>query len=111
MSIASQAIRLAAPAFNVVHADLWTILSGPDAGTTFYGDAQTEPPIVLDTDLGGDGREKTVLYIDRPVPTFQRGTIISGIGSSWRLVGDVDDNPANDRVKFEIVKIVAGKDS
>jgi hypothetical protein len=111
MSIASQAIRLAAPAFNVVHADLWTILSGPDAGTTFFGDAQTEAPIAIDSDLGSDAREKTMLFVDRPTPTFKRGQIISGIGSSWRLVGDVDDNPANDRVKFEIVKVVAGKDT
>lgn len=110
MSLADLAIRAAAPAYNVVHADVWTILSGTDAGSTFYGDAQTEAPIVLETDLGSDGREKTMLYIDRPIPTLKTATVISGKGASWKVVGMVDDNPANDRVKFEIVKI-SSKDS
>ena len=111
MSLANSAIRLAAPAYNVIHADTWTILSGPNAGSTFLGDAQTELPVVLDTDLGSDGREKTMLYVDRPIPLLKRGMVISGKGAQWAVIGEVDDNPANDRVKFEIVKQVSGKDS
>jgi len=110
MSLGDEIIRRAAPAYNFVHADTWTIVSGTNAGETFEGDAQTEAPLVLDTDLGSDGREKTVLYVDRPAPTLTRSMIISGKGYNWRVVGDIDDNPFNDRVKFEIVKVVPGKD-
>lgn len=107
MSLADSIIRMAAPAYNIVHVDTWTILSGSLAGTSFSGDAQTEAPIVLDTDLGTDAREKTVLYIDRPAPSLSRGVALSGRGATWKVVGDIDDNPANDRVKFEIVKVTA----
>lgn len=107
MSLANSAIRLAAAAFNVIHCDVWTILSGPDAGLTFNGDAQTEAPLVLDGPLGSDAREKTVLYVDRPAPSLNRATVLGGLGAQWRVVGNVDDNPANDRVKFEVVKISA----
>lgn len=98
-------------AYNAIHADVWTVLGPGDiAGTTFSGDAQTESPVVMDTDLGADAREKTMLYVDRPAPAFTRNLQISGKGARWRIVGDVDDNPANYRVKFEIVKIAEGKD-
>jgi hypothetical protein len=110
MSLADSIIHSAAPAYNVIHADTWRILSGTQAGTEFQGDAQTESPLVLDTDLGSDGREKTVLYVDRLAPELSLGMLISGKGCSWRLVGTIDDNPANDRVKFEIVKVTS-KDS
>jgi hypothetical protein len=107
MSLADAMIRLAAPAYNLIHADAWTILSGPLAGTVFSGDAQTEAPVVLDTDLGTDGREKTMLYVDRPIPAITKSMRLSGKGQIWQVVGGIDDNPANDRVKFEIVKLTA----
>ncbi len=118
MSLADGLMLSANAAFSAVHADAWAILgTGPLAGTSFEADAQTESPVVLDSDLGSDAREKTVLYVDRfdsanrPAPKIQRGMILSGKGAQWRVVGDIDDNPANYRVKFEVVKIVAGKDS
>lgn len=112
MSLADEAIRRTAAAFSAVHADEWLILgTGELAGTSFSADAQTEAPMVLDSDLGSDAREKTMLYVDRPAPAIQRGMILSGKGCQWRVTGDLDDNPANYRVKFEVVKIVAGKDS
>lgn len=111
MSLADQAIRLAATAYNAVQSDIWTIQSGSLAGTSFQGDGQTEQPFELNTELGLDAREKTVLFVDRPAPALTKGTILSGKGESWRVVGGFDDNPFNDRVKFELVKIVAGKDS
>lgn len=112
MSLADEAIRLTGAAFSAVHADEWLILgTGALAGTKFRGDAQTESPVVLDSDVGSDAREKTMLYVDRTAPAIQRGFILSGKGAQWRVVGDVDDNPANYRIKFEVVKIVPGKDT
>ena len=105
MSLADKMIRLAAPAYNVIHADTWTILSGLLSGSTFEGDAQTESVVSIDGDLGSDAREKTIIYIDRPAPLIERGIIISGKGRTWRVIGDKDDNAANDRVKFELVQI------
>lgn len=110
MSLAASVIRRAAPAFNAVQCDVFTIANGPNAGEKFLGDAQTEAPILVDTDITSDGREKTVLYVDRPAPQLDIGYVIVGMGSSWSVVGAIDDNPANDRVKFEIVK-VNSKDS
>jgi len=107
MSLADSIIRSAAPAYNLIHADLWRIESGAHAGEYFQGDAQTESVVSLDTELGSDAREKTMLFVDRPIPALNRGMIINGKGYNWRLVGDVDDNPGNDRVKFEIVKITS----
>lgn len=114
MSLADEAIRRTAAAYNVVHADVWRIESATVAalaGTSFSGDAQTEAPIVLETELGSDAREKTVLYVDRPAPALERGDRISGKGWEWVLVGDKDDNPANARVRFEIQKLIPGVDS
>ncbi len=101
-------------AFGAIHADTWRILgpgASPPVGTTFEADAQTEAPMVLDTDLGSDAREKTMLYVDRPAPAIAPNMILEGKGSQWRVVGGVDDNPANYRVKFEVIKIISGKDS
>lgn len=111
MSLADSLIRLAAPAYNAVQSDVWEILTGTLAGTTFEGDAQTEAPFDLETDLGHDPREKTVLYMDRPAPALSKNMQIRGKGAIWRIVGGLDDNPANDRVKVELSKIVSGKDS
>lgn len=112
MSLADSIIRAAAPAYNLIHADLWRIESGAHAGEYFQGDAQTESVVSLDTELGSDAREKTMLFVDRPIPAgLNRSVIINGKGCMWRMVGDIDDNPGNDRVKFEIVKIVANKDA
>jgi len=105
MSLADLSMSRCAAAFNVVHADTWTILSGSLAGSTFSGDAQTESVISLDGDIGSDAREKTTIYIDRPAPLLERGMVISGKGMTWRVIGDKDDNAANDRVKFELVQI------
>jgi len=106
MSLASDAIALTSSAWNTIHADVWGIVSGTLAGTSFEGDAQTEAPVILNTDLGEDAREKTVLFCFRPAPEIGRGIIISGLGATWRIV-DREDNPANSRVKFEILKIAA----
>lgn len=111
MSLASDLIRSVAPAYNAVHEDAWRIESGPLGGTSFNGDAQTETPIVLDTDLGSDARAKTVLYVDRPAPDLTQGMRLSGLGWLWSVVGIKDDNPANDRVKFEIQKLIPSKDT
>jgi len=112
MSLADSIIAAGAPAYNFVHCDTWTILGpGALAGVSFRGDAQTEQPMMLETDIGSDGREKTVLYVDRPAPALNRTMRISGKGVTWQVVGDVDDNPANERVKFELMKVVEGKDS
>jgi len=116
MSFADDAIRQQSAAFDAVHADVWRILgTGQYAGYEFQADAQTEAPMVLDTDLGSDAREKTMLFVAYPAPAhvlgLKRNTILTGKGSMWRVVGDIDDNPANYRVKFEVVKIVPGKDS
>lgn len=127
MSLADDAILATSPAFAAVHADEWLILgTGVLAGVTFQADAQTEPPLVLDTDLGSDAREQTFVYVDRAEMNrliavaagldstalpINRNTILQGKGTQWRVVGDIDDNPANYRVKFQVVKIVAGKDS
>ena len=105
MSLADLSMRRCAAAFNVVHADTWTILSGSLAGSTFSADAQTESVISLDGDIGSDAREKTTLYVDRPAPLIERGMVISGKGRTWRVIGDKDDNIANDRIKFELVQI------
>jgi len=110
MSLADLSIRRAAPAYNVVHNDVWTIQSGALIGVTFSADAQTESVIAIDGDMGSDAREKTTLYTDRPAPALNRGMVLIGKSALWRVVGDVDDNPANDRVKFEVVK-VSSKDS
>jgi len=105
MSLADLSMRRCAAAFNVVHADTWTILSGSLSGSTFEGDAQTESAIVLDGDMGSDAREKTILFVDRPSPLLERGMVLSGKGVTWRVIGDKDDNAANDRVRFELVQI------
>jgi len=111
MSLADSLIRLAAPAYNVVQSDGWEILTGSLAGTKFTADAQTEAPFDLSTDLGHDPREKTMLYMDRPAPALAKNMQLSGKGALWRVVGGLDDNPCNDRVKVELSKIVTGKDS
>lgn len=114
MARADDAIRRTASAWNIQHADLWRIESAKLAtlnGTSFTGEAQSEAPLVLDTDLGSDAREKTILYVDRPAPALERGDRISGKGWEWVLVGDKDDNPGNSRVKFEIQKLIPGKDA
>lgn len=111
MSLADGLIKFASHSLNFIHADLWRIESGASAGVTFGGITQTEAPIVLDSDLGADAREKTMLFVDRPAPDLNRGMVISGKGFRWSVVGDVDDNPANHSIKFEISKIVPGKDS
>lgn len=111
MSLADGLIKFASHSLNFVHSDVWRIESGANAGTTFIGITQTESPIVFDGDLGSDAREKTVLFVDRPAPALDRGMVISGKGCKWSVVGDVDDNPANHSIKFEIAKIVPGKDS
>lgn len=110
MSLADLSMRRSAAAFNVVHADTWTIQSGSLAGSTFTGDAQSESVISLDGDIGSDAREKTILYVDRPAPLLERGMVIGGKGVNWRIIGDKDDNASNDRVKFELVQI-STKDS
>ncbi len=114
MSPADAAMLSANAAFSAVHADTWRILgpgASPPVGVYFEADAQTESPLVLDGEMGSDSREKTMLYLERPAPAIARGMILSGKGSQWKVVGDIDDNPANYRVKFEVVKIVPGKDS
>jgi hypothetical protein len=105
MSLADVSMRRCAAAFNVVHADTWSILSGSLAGSTFEADAQTESVVSLDGDMGSDAREKTILFVDRPAPLLERGMVLSGKGRTWRVIGDKDDNAANDRVKFELVQI------
>ena len=114
MSLADVAIQRTAAAWNTVHADIWRIEGNQLAtlvGTNFTGEDQTEPPLVLDTDIGSDAREKTILYVDRPAPGLERGDRISGKGWLWVVVGDKDDNPGNARVKFEIQKLIPGKDN
>jgi len=114
VSLTDEAMLSVRAAYRAVHADTWLILGpgdSPPVGTAFQGDAQTEAPVVLDSELGSDAREKTFLYVDRPAPAIGRGMILSGKGAQWRVVGDIDDNPAAYRVKFEVVKIVPGKDS
>lgn len=127
MSLADDAILATSPAFAAVHADEWRILgTGVLAGLRFQGDAQTEPAMVLETDLGSDARETTFLYVDHSemerlrvevaalnstANPIERGSILQGKGAQWRVLGDIDDNPANYRVKFQVSKIVSGKDS
>jgi hypothetical protein len=112
MSLADESMLSVRAAYVAVHADTWTVLGpGSLAGTIFQADAQTEPVIALDSDLGSDSREKTKLFVDRPAPALTRGMRLLGKGAQWRIVGDIDDNPANYRVQFEIVKVVPGKDS
>lgn len=106
MSLGDEAIASTSAAYNVVHADQWLILGpGALAGTGFSGEAQSEAPDVLETALGTDSRERTFLYCDRPAPDLVRGMRISGKGATWQIVGEVDDNPLNVRVKFELQKI------
>lgn len=105
MSLADVATRSVSAAFNAVHADVWRILSGSMAGSVFMGEAQSEAPHVLETELGSDSRERTYLYVDRPAPPLVRLVRIEGKGVVWQVVGEVDDNPVNDRIKFEIQKI------
>lgn len=112
MSLADSMIARVAPAYDLIHADAWTILSpGLLSGITFLGDAQSEAAVEISSDLGADAREKVFLYLNRPAPALQRGMRISGKGATWVFVGDLDDNPANDRVRFEITKLVDGKDA
>lgn len=103
MSLADTLIVLTAAAHNVIHADEWTILGVADGeGTKFTGEAQTEPVLTLETDLGTDGREKTTLCIDRPAPRLERGVKVQCGDKVWTVIGDRDDNPFNARVKYEI---------
>ena len=132
MSIASDSISATDAAYDAVHADgyfepekRWQILSGPLAGVGFIIDPQTEQPLVLDTELAPDAREQTFIYLHHyemnrlqalasalgHANPLELNTIVSGLGTQWKLVGNVDNNPANPRVKFQVVKIVAGKDS
>lgn len=109
MALADNLIAATASAFNIVHADTWTILGpGALAGLTFVGEVQTEAPVILDTELGSDAREKSVLYVSRPAPdhvlSLKRNMALLGKGAQWTVIGEVDDNPANQHIKFEILK-------
>lgn len=106
MSLADTVILSAASAWNSVHADLWRILSGDAAGETFTADAQAEQEIELNSDLGADAREKTVIYCFRPGPDVGQGDKVSGKSQTWRIVRR-EDNPASARIKFELAKIAA----
>lgn len=109
MSLADDLTLSTSAAWNSVHADSWTILGPNNGGETFTGDAQTESPMMIDGALGDDSREKILLYCFRPGPPLNRGTRIQGRGSRWVVV-DREDNPVNSRIKFEIQKLVDGKD-
>lgn len=102
MSLADSAIVSVAAAFNAIHADHWRF-----GGTMFFGEAQSEAPNILETELGTDSRERVFLYCDRPAPALVRGSRIEGKGCLWQVIGELDDNPTNDRVRFEIQKIAA----
>lgn len=106
MSLADSAIALTSGAWDSVHSDLWTILSGVLAGQKFNGEAQAESPLMLSSDLGEDAREKTMLFCWRPAPAIAQGIRISGKGFTWQVV-DRDDNPVNARVKFELTKVTS----
>ena len=104
MSLADRVIFSAASAWNSVHADQWRILSGDSTGLYFIADAQSEQEIELNSDLGADAREKTVIYCFRPGPELQQGNLVSGKSQTWRVVRR-EDNPANARIKFELAKV------
>ncbi len=113
MSLADTMVSRVSAAYDRVHADTWTILSAGDlSGTTFTADMQSEAVLAFDTDLGSDARAKSFLYLSRAeldrkpglLEALERSKKISGKGAEWMLIGDRDDNPANDRVRFEILK-------
>ncbi|MGC3961318.1 MAG: hypothetical protein QM813_26345 [Verrucomicrobiota bacterium] len=107
MSIASHLVSSVRPALTAVHADEWRV---EKTGAVFEAVAAVESPIVIDSEIGSDAREKTTLQITRPIPVFSRAEIISGRGSRWRIVGEIDDNPVLPYVKVEVAKVEEGKD-
>lgn len=110
MALADDIIGLIRPAHDVIHADEWTVLTGADTGLRFSGVAEIETPLSLDGDLTTDVRAASVLWVGREAPALQPGYLLSGRGATWRVVGSMDDNPLNDRIKYEISKVSA-KDS
>lgn len=111
-SISSALLAAGFKQTQAVHGESITVLSGYEIGRTFTAVILTQPQISLSTDLGEDAREKVVAHFaSDSCPVFESGNAFRDSGNHvWKVVGR-NQNPSDNSVEFELVKIVTGKDS
>ena len=86
------------------------VLTGDSAGQTFFGTIVTGQTVDIDMPLGSDIREASFLdVLNDEVPALESQDRIKDGSTVWKLVKRVD-NPVDVEVRFEIVKVVEGKD-
>lgn len=111
-SISSALLEAGFRQTQAVHGESVTVLSGYETGRTFTAVILTQPQITISTDLGEDAREKVVAHFAvTGCPAFESGNAFRDSGNNvWKVVGR-NQNPSDNSVEFELVKIVTGKDA
>lgn len=99
------------PALETTHGETVTVLSGADAGKSFTAVQEIEQDIVFDEQLGPDRRAHRILrFRNTAVPNItSRDRLQTSDGKTWSAV--VRPGNAYLTTDFELLEIVAGKDS
>jgi hypothetical protein len=92
-----------------IHGEPVVVLSGADAGKTFFGVIEIEPDTVLTTDLGEDARPKVIARFRSPPSLKQTDAIQTADGRKWHAVRQ--PGHAHLTVDFELIAISATKDT
>jgi hypothetical protein len=92
-----------------LHGERVKVLSGADAGKFFTAVRETEADLVLTTELGQDPRQKIMMRFITAPNLSSQDILRTDDGRKWHVVRDPQDTYlTND---FELIEIVAGKDS
>ena len=97
---------------EAAHSESIRILSGTDAGRTFYAVKENETDMVLTTDLGADPRAKRMLRFrnSNAVPAIgSQASVETADGKIWLAVRAPQDGYLT--TDFELIEKVDGKDT
>ncbi len=96
---------------EVIHGEAVEILSGPDAGKKFAGVVEVLPDLILEGELGGDPRSKTVVrFRNESVPNLaSQGQVKTADGRKWNAIRQ--DFGSFLTTDFELKEIVPGLDT
>ena len=95
-----------------IHGQVITVLTGVCAGQNFVGTMLVAPNLELNTELGEDMREKTMIHFPNDAfPNVKpQDSMADSNGGKWKFVKRTD-NEADATVDFELMKIVPNVDS
>lgn len=99
---------------EAIHGDVIRIISGADAGKSFFAVLETESDFVLTTELGEDPRSKTVLRFRTDAPQGlpnigSQDVIETADGQRWTAVRHPRDGYLT--TDYELREIISGKDT